>query len=153
MTVTKNGAAFGDDDEGTPDNGGPIDPGVVLANAANRDPEAVTRRMASRMFGANTLDSLFESTKGVTSDELDGKAIEVLAVEWQQYDSDRGSIPQAVVNAVDLITGEVFEFVTTATMLVTFLYRAQQLDALPFRARIAGKRTKGGNTALNFERL
>ena len=127
--------------------------GVILDKARARDPEAVTRRMADRMIGADSLDALYDATKGVTSDELDGKAIEVTSVEWQQYESDRGPIPQAVVQAIDLITGEAFEFVTTATMLVTFLYKAQQLNALPFRTRIAGKKTKGGNTALNFERL
>lgn len=125
----------------------------MLVNARKADPEAATRRMAERMLKATTLDDLFDSTKGVTSDELDGKSIEVVSVEWQEYESDRGAIPQAVVQAVDLINGDAFEFVTTASMLVTFLYKAQALGQIPFKARIAGKRTKSGNTALNFERL
>ena len=153
MTATHTDQAFADDGDDQVHDAEVVDTSALLAQAKGRDPEAVTRRMADRMMAADSLDALYDSTKGVTSDELDGKAIEVTSVEWQQYESDRGPIPQAVVQAIDLITGEVFEFVTTATMLVAFLYKAQQLQALPFRARIAGKKTKGGNTALNFERL
>lgn len=151
--AVKTDQAFGAGDESRADDVTVVDPSALLSSLPARDPEAVTRRMAGRMLGAASLDALYDATKGVTSDELDGRAIEVESVEWQQYESDRGPIPQAVVAAVDLSTGEAFEFVTTATMLVTFLYQAQKLDALPFRARIAGKKTKGGNTALNFERL
>ena len=153
MTAAKTDQAFGEEDESRPVVPETVEASDLLARAKAQDPEAVTRRMAERMSKADSLDALYDATKGVTSDELDGKAIEVQSVEWQRYESDRGPIPQAVVSAIDLITGEVFEFVTTATMLVTFLYKAQQLGEIPFRTRIAGKRTKGGNTALNFERL
>ena len=147
-------ASFGDDDEVVDTITGEIvAPGGIVVNATKADPEAAVRRMSERMLKADSLDALYDSTKGITSDELDGKSIEVTSVEWQQYESDRGPIPQAVVQATNLIDGDVFEFVTTATMLVTFLYKAQQLNAIPFRARITGKKTKSGNTALNFERL
>jgi len=152
--TTKATTGFGDeDDRDDAVTGEVVDPTNILANARKADPEAATRRMSERMLGAETLDALYDSTKGTTSDELDGKSIEVTGVEWQAYESDRGPIPQAVVQAVDLINGDVFEFVTTATMLVTFLYKAQQLGAIPFKTRIAGKKTKSGNTALNFERI
>lgn len=130
-----------------------IDPTRLLDNVRKQDPEAAVQRISSRMLGTNSLDELFSATKGITSDELDGKSIEVTGVEWSEYESQRGPIPLAVVQATDLMTGESFEFATTATMLVTFLYQAQRLSAIPFRARIAAKQTRGGNTALNFERI
>lgn len=149
---TKTG--FADDDEfGETVTGDIVAPSGIVVNATKADPEAAVRRMSERMLKADSLDALYDSTKGITSDELDGKSIEVTSVEWQQYESDRGPIPQAVVQATNLIDGDVFEFVTTATMLVTFLFKAQQLGAIPFKARITGKKTKSGNTALNFERL
>ena len=117
------------------------------------DPIKATYRMAERMLGGETLDDLFDATTGKTSDDLIGKAYEFLAVSWQAYEAERGVIPQAVCEVIDLATGEVTEFVTTATMLVMFLRRAEQIGRLPFKARIAGKRTKSGQTALNFERV
>jgi len=152
--VTKTAQGFGDEDDETNNTEQVLaELGGILVNVQKADPEAATRRMSERMLGAETLDALYDSTKGTTSDELAGKSIEVRGVFWQSYESDRGEIPQAVVDAVDLMTGDVFEFVTTATMLVTFLYKAQQLGAIPFKTRIASKKTKSGRDALNFERI
>jgi len=145
---------FGDDgDEVDTVTGEIVTPSRILGNAVKADPEAAVQRMASRMLAAESLDDLFGAAKGITSDQLDGKSVEVTGVEWSEYESQRGPIPLAVVQATDLMTGEAFEFATTATMLVTFLYRAQAIGQIPFKARIAAKKTRGGNDALNFERL
>ena len=117
------------------------------------DPEAVAERMAARVRQAETLDDLFDSLTGQSSDSLAGKSFEFRDVAWQPYRSQRGIIPLAVCDAVDLSTGEVREFVTTAKMLVTFLRRAQQLGVYPFKARIVEKVTTSGQKALNFERV
>jgi len=116
-------------------------------------PEAVMDRMAGRLRKSTNLDQLFDSLSGNSSDSLVGKSFEFHTVEWQPYESDRGIIPQAVCGVVDLATGEITEFVTTAWMLVNFLRQAQVINALPFKARIVEKRTKRGQTALNFERV
>jgi len=117
------------------------------------DPEAVMDRMAARMAKAASLDELFDALTGQSSDDLTNRSFEFLGVSWQPYQSDRGIIPMAVCEVADLGTGELAEFVTTAFMLVRFLRRAQQLDQLPFKARIVGKKTNSGKTALNFERV
>ena len=116
-------------------------------------PEAVIERMAQRVRKADSLDGLFDALTGNSSDALVGHSFNFTAVEWQPYESDRGVIPQAVASAVDLATGEVAEFVTTATMLVEFLRRAEVIGAFPFKARIVEKTTKRGQKALNFERV
>jgi len=123
-------------------------PGIL-----DTDPEAVSARMAERMKGADTLDELFDALTGKASDSLIGKAFEFIGVTWQPYQAARGVIPLAVVEGVDLATGEETEFVTTGAMLVQFLRRAQVLGAFPFKARIVGKKTNSGQTALNFERV
>lgn len=119
----------------------------------NVDPDAVADRMAGRVLGANSIDELFNSLSGKTSDELVGKAFEFLDVAFQPYEAESGTIPLAVCNVVDLTTGEVTEFATTGKMLVSFLFQATRIGAFPFKARIAGKKTTRGQTALNFERI
>jgi hypothetical protein len=117
------------------------------------DPEAVMVRMATRVHQAESLDDLFDTLTGNSSDHLVGKSYEFTAVTWQPYESERGTVPQAVCSVVDLSTGEATEFVTTGFMLVNFLRRAQVAGWLPFKARIVEKTTKRGQRALNFERV
>jgi len=117
------------------------------------EPEAIMTRMAGRLHKADSIDELFGALTGKSSDELDGNSFRFLGVEWQPYESAKGTIPLAVCDVVDLATGEADEFVTTAFMLVNFLRRAQVIGAYPFEARIVGKKTNRGQTALNFERV
>jgi hypothetical protein len=117
------------------------------------DPAEVSRRMAERVGGAKSLDDLFDTLNGKSSDDLVGRSFEFIDVTWQPYKAQRGIIPQALCTVIDLGTGELTEFVTTGEMLVNFLRRAQQLEAFPFKARIVEKTTKSGQQALNFERV
>lgn len=119
---------------------------------ATQDPEEVVRRFAARFAGAETLDDLFGALEGNTSLALVGHVLEVKAVRWLPYESDRGVIPLAVCDAVDIATGEVIEFATTSMVLTMFIRRAELIDALPFVAKIASKTTRSGQRALNFER-
>jgi hypothetical protein len=117
------------------------------------DSSAASNRIAQRMLKAESVDDLFDVLDGNSSDDLVGKSFEIQGVAWQLYNSDRGDIPQAVVEAVDLATGEATEFVTTGGMLVYFLRRVEMLGQFPFKAKIVEKTTKRGNKALNFERV
>jgi hypothetical protein len=121
---------------------------VIEAN-----PEAVRDRLKARFRSAESVDELFDALSGQTSDAMIGRRFEFLGVEWQPYESDSGVIPLATCDVVDLDTGKPTEFVTTATMLVEFLRRVELLGAFPFKARIAGKKTRNNQTALNFERV
>ena len=152
MPATRKKAVVDDDAveaaaKATQDIANPIWEGVLESS-----PDDVQKRMAGRLQNAETLDDLFDALTGTTSDQLDGKRVQVDEVAWQVYESDRGPIPLAVVQAVDLDTGEELEFATTAFMLVHFIRRAQIINQLPFKARIVGKRTRNNQTALNFER-
>lgn len=124
--------------------------GVI--EVSQQSPEDVAARMLTRVLGAQSLDELFDSGKGTTADQLDGHTITVESVQWSTYESQRGPIPLAIVTGQDVTTDKALEFATTAPMLTSFLYRAGQLGELPFTARIVGKQTRNGQTALNFER-
>jgi len=129
-----------------------IDPGMFpMINDA--DPTAVQARMVERVFKAETIDDLFDILDGNLSKALIGRKVQIQSVAWQPYESDRGIIPLAVVQATDLADGEQLEFATTSSMLTSFIRRAEMIGAIPFAARIVGKRTRSGNTALNFERV
>lgn len=121
-------------------------------NMAEETPEDTIARMAKRMLAADTVEARFDALSGNSSDKLVGKSFEFNGVTWQTYKSDRGQIPQAVCNVVDMATGEATEFVTTATMLVFFLRGTELHGQFPFKARIVEKTTARGNKALNFER-
>lgn len=116
------------------------------------DPAAVRERMAGRMRSAKTLDDLFDALSGSNSKSMAGKTFKFLSVQWQGYQAQRGMIPLAVVQVVNVATGEEEEFISTGDMIVEFLRRAQQLDAYPFVARLEEKETRSGNKALNLVR-
>lgn len=118
----------------------------------DQDPEEVRARFAARFMRAETIEDLFDVLEGSTSKDMIGRSVQIRAVAWAPYESDRGIIPLAVCDAADLKTGEVIEFATTGEMLCMFIRRAELVGALPFEARITGKRTRSGQTALNFER-
>lgn len=117
------------------------------------DPDAVRERIQARYKRAETIDDLFDVMGGGTSNRWIGRRIEVRSVAWQPYEADRGVIPLAVCQVLDLDTNKDDEFVTTADGLVGFLRAAQLMDAIPFRAKVVEKATKNRRTALNFERV
>jgi len=141
----------------TPEVLDPARGGVVLYDRSlfpaliDQDPRAVQARFAARFAKAETIEDLFGVLKGTSSQDLVGRTVEIISVEWAPYESDDGIIPLAVCNAVDVATGEVQEFATTAASLTVFIRRAEVIGAMPFRARITEKLTRSGQKALNFE--
>lgn len=117
-----------------------------------RDPELVTRKMGDRILAAESLDALFDALEGNNSQRLIGKTVEITAVDWDEYETESGPIPLAACTAIDCSTGEEMEFATTAQMLTRFIFKAETLGAMPFKVRIEGKKTRSGQTALNFVR-
>lgn len=126
---------------------------ALLNMCRAQDPQEVLKRFARRFEQAGSIEDLFGALEGTNSQQLIGKAIEVRHVEWAPYESDRGTIPLAIVQAADLDGGELIEFATTGAMLCLFLYKWQALKLAPFQAKIVGKKTNSGQTALNFARL
>lgn len=120
------------------------------------DPAAVQQRMASRFQQAENIDELFDALSGNNSKEQVGKTFKFLGVTWQPYlaasEGGQKVIPLAVCEVVNANTGEQEEFVSTGAMVVQFLHRAQKLGLFPFTARIEGKLTRSGQTALNLVR-
>ena len=126
---------------------------ALFPTLLDQDPEAVRARFARRFAAAGNIDDLFDALEGNTAQGLVGRSLEIRAVGWAPYESERGIIPNAICEAVDVKTGEVLEFATTSDALVLFIRQAELVKALPFRAKIAKKTTRSGNTALNFERV
>ena len=71
---------------------------------------------AQRFARAETIDDLFDVLEGNTSKTLVGTKLRLESVQWAPYESDRGVIPNAICKAVNLSTGEEFEFATTSSM-------------------------------------
>ncbi len=117
-----------------------------------QDPEEVQARFARRFQQAQSLEDLFSVLEGTSSQDLVGHVLEIRGVQWAPYGSDRGTIPLAICDAVNLGTGEAIEFATTSGMLTVFIRQAELIGALPFKARISEKLTRSGQKALNFER-
>lgn len=117
------------------------------------DPDDAGQRFAERFSRAENLDDLFDVLAGNNTQGMIGRRVEVQAVEWQAFQSDRGVIPNGICLAADIDTGEVLEFATTSQFCTMFLRRAELLGLLPLRLKIVEKVTKGGNKALNFERV
>jgi hypothetical protein len=126
---------------------------ALFPKLLDQDPAEVSKRFARRFQQAESLDDLFNVLEGNTSKDLVGHTVEITGVAWAPYESDRGIIPLAVCEAVDQHSGEVIEFATTSEMLTLFIRRAEIIGAIPFTARVAGKKTRSGQTALNFERV
>lgn len=126
---------------------------AMFPNLLDQDPRAVMDRFAQRFQAAKTLDDLFAVLEGTSSQDLAGHSVEIRGVAWAPYESDRGIIPLAICDAVDLGTGEVIEFATTGEVLTMMLRRVELIKAFPFRARITAKKTRSGQNALNFERV
>lgn len=126
---------------------------ALFPTLLDQDPQAVRERFAKRYMAAETIDDLFSVLEGNTSQAMIGRKLRVNAVAWAPYESERGIIPLAICTAADLDTGEVVEFATTGESLTMFIRRAELIGALPFDAKIAQKRTRSGQAALNFERV
>ena len=119
----------------------------------DQDPREATARFARRFMIAESLDDLFNVLEGNTSQAMVGRTIEIKAVAWVPYEADIGVIPNAICQAVDTATGEILEFATTSSALTMFIRRAELIGEIPFEAKIAAKKTRSGQTALNFERI
>ncbi len=118
-----------------------------------QDPVEAQARFARRFLAAKDVDDLFDVLEGNSSKHMVGRKVQVNAVQWLLYESERGPIPNAICEAIDLDTGEVIEFATTSGMLTMFIRKAELLGQLGFQARIASKTTRSGQKALNFERM
>ena len=116
------------------------------------DPLEVSARFARRFAAAETVDDLFAVLEGNTVKGMVGRVVEIREVAWIPYESDRGIIPNAILVAGDVETGEALEFATTAEMCVLFVRRCELIGGLPVKVRITEKRTRSGRTAINFER-
>ena len=126
---------------------------ALFPKLLDQDPREIAKRFAARFAQAETIDDLFSVLDGNTSKDLVGKRVQVTAVAWAPYESDRGIIPNAICTAADVETGQVFEFATTSEMLTMFIRHAELIGALPFNAKIVEKVTRSGQKALNFERV
>ena len=126
---------------------------ALFPDLLQTDPESVMVRFAERFQKAETLDDLFDALESNLSRSLINHKVRIQSVQWAPYQSDRGIIPLAICRADDLTTGEETEFATTGRVMTMFLRRAEILNCIPFEAKIVGKKTANGQTALNFERL
>lgn len=117
------------------------------------DPETVQAAIVQRMMKAESLDDLFGNWEAKTIDKFEGEVVEVLAAEWGTFNSEQGQIPLARLKMRSGKDKTILDVIATSPNLTAFIYKAQDLGALPFTAKIVGAKTARGYTALHFERV
>lgn len=126
--------------------------GVELRTRDDDDPRAIQARIARKIMSHDNLDDMFDALDSQASDRLVGRSFEIKSVEFDIYHADDGDVPLAVVQSIDLKTGQPEEWVTTAVNLTSFLANAVRIEALPFKCKIGERTTGRGQKALRFER-
>jgi hypothetical protein len=117
------------------------------------DAETIQASIVQRVMKAESLDDLFGQWEAKTIDKFEGEIVTIHDAEWGTYNSEQGQIPLARLQLSTRANPTAQEVIATAPNLTAFVFRAQQLDALPFSAKIVGNRTSRGYTALHFERV
>lgn len=117
------------------------------------DPETVQAAIVQRMMQAGSLDDLFGQWEAKTIDKFEGEVVEILAAEWGTFNSEQGQIPLARLKMRSGKEETILDVIATSPNLTAFIYRAQSLELLPFKAKIVGAKTARGFTALHFERV
>ncbi len=118
-----------------------------------QDPLKANLKFAERFGRAETLDDLFNVLSGTSTQDIVGRKVQILDVDWQAYQADDGVIPNAICQGVDLDTGEVLEFATTSGMCTMFIRKAELLGLLPVSVKIVENLTTNNRKALNFEKV
>lgn len=126
--------------------------GMAMPMRDKEDPRAVQARIAKKIMSKDNLDDMFDALDSQASDTLVGRRFTIKSVEFDIYHADDGDVPLAVVQSIDLKTGEPEEWVTTAVNLTSFLANAVRIEALPFDAKIGERKTGNNQSALRFER-
>lgn len=124
-----------------------------------QDPNEVNTRFAARYGSATTLDELYDASGGDSVKNLVGETVQILDVDFVAYQADDGVIPNGLVVAANVKTGEVVQFACTASQPNMFMARALSLGLLPeakgkdpVLVRITDTKTRSGQTAVNFEK-
>jgi hypothetical protein len=117
------------------------------------DPLAIQKSIVARVFQATSLDELFGVWEAKTSDQLEDMTVKVLDAEFSTYTPVDGNGPMPLARVTYESNDKQDTFITTSPNLTSFIAQAQNLQALPFTAKIVGSRTRSGQTALHFERV
>lgn len=127
--------------------------GGNMSRFTQNDPETIQAAIVQRMMQAESLDDLFGNWEAKTIDKFEGEVVEILAAEWGTFNSEQGQIPLARLKLRSGNDKTILDVIATAPNLTAFVYKAQELELLPFKAKIVGAKTARGFTALHFERV
>jgi hypothetical protein len=125
----------------------------LFGNLISQDPEAVMARFAEQFMKAATVDEVFAVLEGNNASQFYGRKLEIRTVAWAPFKTETGWIPNAIIDAADLDSGELVQFSNTGRVSNMMLRKVELLGALPWQVRIVGVRTAEGQTATNFERV
>lgn len=119
--------------------------------------DELAKDQVEKIVDADTIDDLYAAMKnqGLTGlrDLENGTELEI-----REYRLVRSGNPElsgrtgvfAVINAVDLTTGEEVALDTSIERILGFLLKCDQLSAYPVRVRVEKKTTMSGNTMITF---
>lgn len=122
-------------------------PGLETGN----DAAAATQRIIDRLMQANSIEELLAEREAPSIDQFVGKEITFLAATWGWYRTDDGrDIPLGELTIREKGDKEDQTIIATAPGVTAVVYRAQQLGALPFTAKVVEKLTRRGQKAINL---
>ena len=78
----------------------------LFGNLISQDPEAVMARFAEQFMAAKTVEEVFAVLDGNSATRLYGEVVEIRSVAWAPYQTEDGVIPNAIIEAENMHTGE-----------------------------------------------
>lgn len=120
--------------------------GVALPEVENS--ADVARLIVERILSAETEEELFASQEAMGWREYEGRTMEVRGVRWNRSSYDQGAPVYAVVDAVDIVTGQFVTLTTGSKSVMATLLWYDIRAAWP--TRLVLQPTKG-KTAEGFQ--
>lgn len=119
------------------------------------DPEAVAHEIVRRILAANSADAAMRELPVWHAKEVVGAALELRSVRWYPSTVANGPRVFAAVEAVDLNTGEIGVFTTSAYKQLAKLVVLTREKAFPRQVRntTTSRPTAAGFYPLDFEDL
>lgn len=119
--------------------------------------EELARDQVGKIVDAETIDDLFGAMKsqGLTGLRDLENGAELMIRGYRLVKSNNPELSGqtgvfAVIDAVDMVSGEDLALDTSIERIIGFLLRCDQMDAFPVAVRLDKKTTMGGNTLITF---
>ena len=126
-------------------------------DASYNTSEELAREQVIKIVDAETVDDLFAAMKsqGLTGLRDLENGAELTIRGYRLVKSNNPELSGrtgvfAVIDAVDMVSGEDLALDTSIERAIAFLLKCEMIDAFPVHVRLDKKQTMGGNTLITF---